>query len=724
MIRRQNSFQKGHYQAGSSNKAAWFGLALLLALILVPLSFSQTKQGAAAKQPKNFGALLKMFPLTESQKKILLTNGFLVLDDVWIEECSDFYYDIFDSDVGVFVTADVMLHLFHLLSEDMLMEIENYTLYDELASLTAGMYQTTLRDYNGAVNGSQIQAALKSNLIVFGVGAKLLALNITIPDVVIDGIELILGKIANHSIIEFFPGEDYTQYTVRGHYEGYSKLEQYFLAMKWLGRRIFRFWDEHDPLSAKLELRQAVLFSLQLQDNQTLLGSWRKIYNVTSYLANTADSLTPPIILQAIAKCLGTQASALTFEDDANIALLQDELRNDIYPNSQIIPVPTAFPGQLPSKYIQFMGERFLPDSAVFQNITFPHTPPRCPSALEIATTVLGSKKAETLLINETGQVPQLANILQNARTYFDSRSSPYWNQSMYNGWLRTLRTLTAYETRSRSTSYPWFLQIEPWLALRLNSMLASWTQLRHDVILYGKQTAVPASAGLVHPGYVEPVSAFWDSLQELVLTLNQTCNPYFPPPNEGDSSWISNLYDKQIEKFVDLCSNFGNFARKLENGKTLSDRDQYIIHGFGMNLLSFFSIHTEDKSPALIADVLTEPNLGVILHEATGHFNPVLIAYKHGKDYVAGAGLVFSYYELQTDLTRTTDSQWLQRLADEDIPDRPLWTKEFLESNLYQGPEENDTHFSIVLPLTAVIFLGILRKKLKRTNRGDEDAY
>ena len=188
---------------------------------------------------------MNKFPLNEAQKEILLTNGFLILDDVLVEECNGFYFGLFcTTGMGVFVTADVMMHLLHLVVEDMLMQLENQTLYDEVETLLHGLYTNTLNDYNLATNGSNLQVALERNLVFFGVGNTLLEVNITVPEGINDVIQSFVTKIENHSLIEFFPGEDYTQFTVRGRYEGDPKLERYFMVMKWLGRTIFRIFDD------------------------------------------------------------------------------------------------------------------------------------------------------------------------------------------------------------------------------------------------------------------------------------------------------------------------------------------------------------------------------------------------------------------------------------------------------------------------------------------------
>lgn len=66
---------------------------------------------------------------------------------------------------------------------------------------------------------------------------------------------------------------------------------------------------------------------------------------------------------------------------------------------------------------------------------------------------------------------------------------------------------------------YPSFMQTKAWYDKELTTALASWTELRHDTILYAKQGYDPVGFGFPPPiiGYIEPVPEFYNHL--LVLT-------------------------------------------------------------------------------------------------------------------------------------------------------------------------------------------------------------
>jgi len=81
------------------------------------------------------------------------------------------------------------------------------------------------------------------------------------PDYVEPDASQYVQKVLNHTLTEFYPGDDYTQYEPRGHYDGDEQLERYFRAVKWLSRRIFRIEDYFYPADADLELTAAALLA-------------------------------------------------------------------------------------------------------------------------------------------------------------------------------------------------------------------------------------------------------------------------------------------------------------------------------------------------------------------------------------------------------------------------------------------------------------------------------
>src|SRR5262249_47795093 len=103
---------------------------------------------------------------------------------------------------------------------------------------------------------------------------------------------------------------------------------------------------------------------------------------------------------------------------------------------------------------------------------------------------------------------------LAAVRNVIDAQKPEAWDDNLYTGWLAGLRELSR---PTADAKYPEAMRTAAWAMKSLNTQLASWAKLRHDTVLYAKQsyTATPACE---YPfGYVEPVPHFWARLEKMV---------------------------------------------------------------------------------------------------------------------------------------------------------------------------------------------------------------
>ena len=87
--------------------------------------------------------------------------------------------------------------------------------------------------------------------------------------------------------------------------------------------------------------------------------------------------------------------------------------------------------------------------------------------------------------------------------------------------------------TPTTGPEYPEALRTRAWALKALNTQLASWTQLRHDTVLYAKQSYTGVPLCEYPAGYVEPVPRFWARLERLAghaaTLLEKTSYPDYP---------------------------------------------------------------------------------------------------------------------------------------------------------------------------------------------------
>jgi hypothetical protein len=635
----------------------------------IPSHFSFLRTGF--ELPDNLSVVETIYPLSEAAKTRLRASGLVALPDQDVELLSSAYFRLFGEDqISVFITTDVALYLFHNVFDDLLAEVEKAHLYDDVEWLVEHLYAASAARY-ATISETQplCKAAARHDVLVFAVAARLLDDSFVPPDYVEPDASQYVQNALNHTLTEFYPGDDYTQYEPHGHYAGDEQLERYFRAVKWLSRRIFRIEDYYHPDDADVELTAAALLAQLVADDPAIEARWNKVYDVTRLLAGPADSITPPLVGQALDNVFGAGFTLETLEVSANRAALRTEFQRDIYPTSEIIPVPLRFPEQIPSKYVQFLGERYLPDAEAMQETCYPDVPFRLlPSGLDVMATVLASDRAEHWLAGEIATYPELATQLAALRTQFDAYSVADWTKSTYNGWLYSLRPLL----QPMPVGAPAFMQGTAWQDKELNTALGSWTQLRHDFILYGKQTYVP-SPWAEGPGLVEPVPDTFDRLANLCDQVHSALDGY---------NMLPEIHGRSLRDLATKLRTWRDYAQIVADGGWLSEEYEGDVHRVGLWLLEFFAEGwgVEEKSPLLVADVASDSNTARVLHEGTGHFNPLIIVYTPPEsDPIAGIGYVFSHYEfVEQNWNRLSDAEWADRLQ-ENPPPRPAWASGFL---------------------------------------------
>jgi hypothetical protein len=487
--------------------------------------------------------------------------------------------------------------------------------------------------------------------------------------------------------------EDYTQYGPRSHYAKNVILRDYFRAMMYYGRTNFL-------LKSTEQTRDAININLLLTAEQ--IKQWESIYQPTSFFVGQTDDLTIYDYNQAANK-IGFKASD---ESDTVIAKLQSELATYRDPQimssvviDQSVFTTTKEDLQKSTKGFRFMGQRFTPDAFIFSTLTqgdeLPdkatgQSLPSTPTALMVST-LMGSKTSSSLL-NEwiKNNAPEsdkvLANRMVTLQDYFNKTTQAQWTQNIYWSWLYSIKSLF---NNFNIAGYPMFMKSDDWNKKNLQGFLGSFTELKHDTLLYAKQSYAekgggggdePPPAKPVPKGYVEPNIDFFDRLIALVNLSNDGLKQFDILP--------SFLQARNIE-FMEALKFYKSIAvSELEN-KKISDDD------FEKLRLSAGSLDQILKNPdseillesnarsAIIADVHTDVKTGKILYEADGIPNYIYVAVKDVNGTRLTKGLVYSYYEFTNPIAkRLTDQDWQNWNYTEKskVPEMPWWSKDLVK--------------------------------------------
>ncbi len=674
------------------------------------------------------------FDLNSGQKSLIESNSFVVIpwrgDDIVAP-----YKNLKNRDVPIFVTTDTLLHLYHIQFNEILKRIEEEEFYSQLIDMSLAMLERAENDYQ-ALTQPTLKEAARRNVAYFAVATKLLEtpsneIDFDIPSYVKKEVNAEIKNIEAHrgfeaSAIFNSPDsrnpyqEDYSQYVPRGHYTRSDILKSYFKSMMWYGRMAFLLKGGDDALiseeDAEIATIQASLISAELPgvkvSDYTAKDIWDRIYAVTAFFVGTADDLTPYEYLTALEKVFGQDFAPNQLADQASMLELKAELaqmRNpEIYGGSGICVIyPPVTKEKLyeclaDTKGMRFMGQRFVPDSYMFQNLVTPTVgmyvgtgkpftmkmtqlgPTRCiPRGLDIMA-VLGSERAYEILKSEgdteyKDEKTSYDQQLKLLRDEFSAFTDVDWHRNLYWSWLYALKPLL----NEFVEGYPAFMQTEAWNDKELNTALASWAELRHDTILYAKQSYTPRLASAPAPpppskplvGYIEPVPEFYARMLDLTRMTRQGLSQLEALSQQEDNR-LANL-ESVLERSLSIAID------ELE-GKELTDDDYDFIRDFGSSLENIIvGVESEGKETTIVADVHTDTNMPEeVLEEGVGYVDLILVAYKvpDGR-IIIGAGPTLSYYEFKQPIDdRLTDEAWKEMLESGQAPPKPAWTSSFYQ--------------------------------------------
>ncbi|HII79204.1 MAG TPA: DUF3160 domain-containing protein [Methanosarcina sp.] len=662
-----------------------------------------------ASEIANYDDFTQKIPLTNESRDLLHKNGFVVLAGEDSKNqlitghslVNETYRDLKIADVPIFITSDSLLHLYHIQFDETLKRVESEEFYDELWKLDKALLEASIEDYNSA-SGRKKEAA-RRNVAYFAVALSLLQpeenqikSQFKVPAFVKDDVEAELALIEAHEGFAASPifkyNEDYSQYVPRGHYTNSEILEKYFKAMMWHGRiSMFLQSDmitedkstaeelaakefaaeklaaENQENEEKIQTMQAFLISDHFDRDKNIRASWDRIYYVTAFYVGFSDDLGPYEYAKALDTVFGNDRSGVSF-DNESLAELITELDKYESPKiyggtGELIPAgsETENEGFAAAKGFRFMGQRYIPDSYILQKLN--------PPALNIMG-LLGSERAREHLNNmDISENEEYKNRHRSLENEFGSFDEDDWNKNLYWAQLYALKPLLV----SYPEGYPTFMQTEAWEDKQLNAALASWTELRHDTILYAKQayfTGPPLPKEKRVQGYVEPVPEFYARMLALTKMAHSGLAEMEVLDEQSDKDFTT--LEITLEKLLEIS------IKELEN-KELTDAEYKFIRNFGQNISPMLeNVDIKSQMSTLVADVYTDQE-GQVLEEGTGKLDLIVVAYKQPDGrIVLGAGPVMSYYEFwQPPGERLTDEEW-REILNNNPPERPKWVDSF----------------------------------------------
>ena len=632
------------------------------------------------------------FYFQEAMVEKLVENKFLVQNSDYYE-----FFDVYEGNRYAqrpnFVTVDSMMHTYHLFFAMLQKNTEKQYLYDKLCRMTEQMYENASEQHR-ILTGTKWEEAADMQLTFLAVAGKLLDLETDVPDQVAACVKEELELIEKAEGIDVSPltddYEDYSQYKPRGYYEGDELLEKYFKAMMWYGRRNFRQTEQTQNKCAVL---------LVCNMNECALEDWRAIYTISSFFAGESDDNGYYEYMPIISEIYGEKINyEKLVSEEASYEQFCKLAANLPAPqiNSEVFEDDGAATDKLSmSKGYRLMGQRFSIDEAIFTKLCYGQTKENSanqkrmlPDALDVPAT-LGSEAAYEIL-KEQGDT-EFAGYTDNMnklREMLEGSKQELFSASLYAKWLDTLSPLLT----KKEEGYPSFMTSKEWEKKSLETYLGSYTELKHDTILYSKQMMAEMGGGdmeeLDDRGYVEPEPVVFAKLAALTNDTKAGLKKF---------GVISANDEKNLEKLSELANQLSDIAVKELTNKPLSEEEYELIRSYGGTLEHFWKetlkdyeteyITSQEFPAALVADVATDPN-GSVLEEAIGGISSVYVIFPlEGKLRIAEGG-VYSYYQFKQPIDdRLTDSAWRRKIGmelgdnDEYVREdvaQPEWTQSY----------------------------------------------
>lgn len=655
---------------------------------------------------------IKKFPdQTEEQQKHLATHAFYIQHSY-----GDEFFQLYEgnryADAPSFITTDSVLHNYHLVFDQLLKRLEETKLIAEEKSLAQAMLNGSIAQYN-ALKGTEWENAAQRNIGFFAIALKLVDPSTKLPDTAPAETQKELDLIAKHEVIAESPlinrgavytekfdtpygalskealKEDYTQYIPRGHYTKSAELKNYFKSMMWLGRITFTF--------EKPDLVRSSLLMTQFINKPETQASWERLYEPINFFVGKSDDVAYYQVKDIYEQVYTGGERADTKQlvsDSAKFTNFVNELRKLDPPQINSMPIFNKDIQPDRKKVIQgfrFMGQRFTIDASIFQRLIDREVEGRMlPKGLDIPA-AMGSTEALNILteMGETTKYREYSDVMNKMQTYVKAIPQENWTQNLYWGWLHVLRSLIG----EKPNGYPTFMRSSAWTRKELNTYLGSWTELKHDTILYAKQVYAELGGGPGEEpeqtkGYVEPNPYLYARLASLLQMTHDGLDARKLLTKENADT---------IDKLKTLVTSLKTISEKELTNAPLTKDEYDLIYTYGGQLehiwTDIFAQEMAEKHQsardflngnpsALVADVATDPN-GEVLEEGTGHVDEIYVVVPiEGKLYLTKGG-VYSYYEFTMPIAnRMTDESWreLIRGASEDkqAPKSPEWTQLF----------------------------------------------
>jgi len=419
----------------------------VLSEVTIEVNVSQYELPVDLNEVNGFAELKECFGITAEQENLLSKNGFVVLRVNQFETLGDAYDYIIDNGLPLLITTDAVLHSYHVLFDEVLKRAEMNELISKM-NRTIEILLSEAQEQVQTFVGTPLEDAANINFMYLEVAQKLISPEFSpTSQQAIQELELISAHVGISNSPIFGYKEDYSQYVPRGHYTENERLKAYFKTMMWLGRMRFALLpnSEIGIESVRKQTRAAILLTWMVPKTN-VYDDWMRIYDVTKFFVGVSDDLTFEDYLVVLNEMSINHTEQLYSDERV------DEIAEELVQRSETKILGTyaeTYPWMPQEEELErilaetsglrFMGQRFIPDSYMFQQLVYPQVgtwtnPRRFPKSLDVPA-VLGSQTAEEILNQTETQFLNYTVQINKLRLEFQGLDVGNWTKNLYWSW-------------------------------------------------------------------------------------------------------------------------------------------------------------------------------------------------------------------------------------------------------------------------------------------------
>lgn len=661
--------------------------------------------GFDASQAEHHESFVSAFGLSNQAQDVLDELGFVVVpapprtpnpespEDDTPPGPADVYYRIFAADLPVYVTADSILHAWHRSFGKLLEASERHLLSEALRRVLDKATTHLESDDTEAGRDALFYASVARALL--GPGWKA-------PASVRPLVEGYLEVVSSQQMVKVaFLGQptwiDFGQFQPRGHYTRSPELSSYFQAMKWLGGVDLVLHDAVEPRPRE-EAAARTLARAFAESGAT--AEYELIDRFYAGFVGQGNALSPKALL-ALCEQAGLPACA---GDAAAMASLYAQQPAPAYSSR-------VFAGATPPVAMRFFPQRFAYDAWVTSQTTTPRLEGsegpggRAMAMAEDVAYALGNPRALAYMEDDMLEPRRehLPGTLEALRLTMDEVQPSALEDTAYTHWLEALRALGQPHL---DESLPEVLRTAAWQDRKLEAVLASWAELRHDTVLMVEQSVGGQACQYPH-GYVEPVPGLYRSLARSAAALAPLYEDLDVLPTGTTFVSLFKTVPEYLSYFQETMERLAVMAEKELAGEPLDAGDLAFLNQtvdrhaddpyFGSRQYDgwyprlFWQLmtwsadqvtaidedHPSGVADPVVIDVHTDAEKGQVLEVGVGYPGLMVVALDVGDGAVLYGGPVSSFYAFhQPAESRMTDEVWSDMVSAAAVPERPAFAR------------------------------------------------